>query len=275
MNAVNCPLAGSMGRVWKEYAKYQQARNKNKTAQKVYLKALVGENGNPGAVVKENERDELWDDFLQMMRRLHKDDTLSLQALKDAVQVEHGARAKVKDEPVENNVHVPLPTSVPLPDNIATVMKPGMEPAAKRARLEDVGGGMPFPSDTSAITASAVEAVALELLGKTSSIPPEVTAEWLATDGDAMPSRPEPPLFTPSPPRLSDPSGKELLGTENSLKLIQLLADESNGNLTGNAILQICQGCWMMSALKEREAAQCVKALDKKLVSTQTCSLFF
>jgi len=255
-SAVNCPIAGSMGRVWKEYAKFQQERNRNKTAQKIYLRALVGEGNNPAAVEKVQDQDDLWLAFLDMMKSLSEDEELTLQQLKDAVRAEHRVQnnSNVKAEPVEYE------------EPMVAEITAEIEQPAKRAKLEMSANT--FVPDRAVVSASTVEATASELLGRTKDIPAEITAEWLGRDGDHLPSRPEPPLFTPSPPRLSDPSGKDLLGTEMSLKLIRLLVGHSDGGIAGCAILDICRGCWMMTALKEREATKCIEALDKKLVST-------
>ena len=282
--AVNCPIAGTMGSVWSSYAKFQQERSRNKTAQKIYIRALVGENGVEAKVVSEQERDELWIEFFEMMQRLSQGDTLTMEQLKDAVRVEHKVPANlgnenastiaqqftVKAEPMDqyssDSNQVYAFTTTPQ----AAVLQ---EPMLKRAKLANSGG----ISETSVVSTASVEASASELSLRISAIPPEISAEWLARDGNSAPSIPSPPLFSPSPPRLSDPSGKELLGTEISLKLIQMLignngedAHDSSGlNVSGNAILEICKACWLMTALKEREAAKCTEALDKKLVSEE------
>jgi len=248
-----------MGIVWKEYSKFQQERNKNKTAQKIYLRALVGEGGGKvGAVTNVEEQDMLWQEFLSMMKRLNNDDGLTMQQLKDAVLSEHTpiTQTKVKAEPVEN-----------MGGGTQTLNTPSAEIGnpAKRVKL-DVSESLYRAPEAPVVSASTIEATSLELYGRAKYMPAEITAEWLAKDGDTPPSRPD-PLFNPSPPRLSDPSGSDLLGTDISLKLIRLLIGGADDNLTGSAILDICKGCWTMSALKEREAIKCTEALDKKLVS--------
>ena len=95
--AVNCPIAGTMGSVWSSYAKFQQERSRNKTAQKIYIRALVGENGVEAKVVSEQERDELWIDFFEMMQRLSQGETLTMEQLKDAVRVEHKVPANLRN----------------------------------------------------------------------------------------------------------------------------------------------------------------------------------
>mmetsp|Transcript_9238 Transcript_9238/g.17389 ORF Transcript_9238/g.17389 Transcript_9238/m.17389 type:complete len:368 (-) Transcript_9238:107-1210(-) len=154
------------------------------------------------------------------------------------------------------------------------------QPLAKRPKVQETaqgttaGGGSNIQSKP--ISANAIETFAHEILLKVTSIPPEITAEWLARDGNSLPSVPPMSLFSPSPPRLSDPSGKEMLGTEISLKLIRLLLGSASGdgenledggeNIIAGTILDVCKACWVMSALKEKEARMCTEALDKKLL---------
>ena len=69
--AIHCPVAGASGRVYAEYARFAIERNKRKTAQDVYLKALVQNNG--GAVQDEQDRGLLWNEFLEMMRTTNPD----------------------------------------------------------------------------------------------------------------------------------------------------------------------------------------------------------
>ncbi len=276
---MNCPVAGSMGRVWKEYAKFQEQRKRFKTAQKIYLRALVGvEAGKNAAVQNVEETEELWNLFLEMMKASKNDDTLTLQQLKDAVQKEHkvtdtSTTVIPKSEPDEvpsstaNNIYeIPLPTNDDMGGGIGQ-----QQPATKRQKITDVhvplpSAGVPLPPpEKPAVTAATVEASASTLLALIKNMPPEVTAEWLAMDGNALPSRPEPPLFSASPPKLGDASGKDLLGTEMSLKIIRLLIGTNGDGAAGSTMLDISRACWMMTALKEREAAKSVEALDKKL----------
>ncbi len=227
------------------------------------MRALVGDGGNAGLVTGAEDQDMLWEDFLSMMRRLNNDDGLSLQQLKDAVLSEHtftATQAKVKAEPAFETG-----------GGLAMETAPGgpsfeVENPAKRAKLDEIAYRVP---EAQILSASTIEATSMELYGRAKDLPAEITAEWLAKDGDTPPSRP-PPLFNPSPPRLSDPSGSDLLGTEISLKLIKLIIGGADGFM-GGAILDICRGCWMMTALKEREARECTEALDKKLVSFSYC----
>lgn len=269
-----------MGEVWGAYAKFQQERNRNKTAQKIYLRALIGDSNSDsrlrsGSVTKVEEQDVLWQDFLSMMKRLNNDDTLTIEQLQNAVSSEAPSNANT-------DASFNTGTQVKVEHEPVIMSEGGTEKLAKRARIDSNDasyynteplppahvpalGFVPIPRPI--VSASTVELTALELLGRTKDIPAEITAEWLAKDSDTLPLRPD-PLFNASPPKLSDPSGSNILGTEISLKLIRLLVGgPAAGSISGSAILDICQGCWMMTALKEREATTCTKALDEKLVS--------
>jgi len=280
--AVNCPIAGTMGIVWSSYAKFQQERNRNKTAQKVYIRALVGENEVHAKVANEQECHDLWKEFLEMMQSLNQGETLSMEQLQDAVRAEYNEALNVRNANTSANVQQGKVKAEPMnqyndSQQLYTFSQAPQaaeieEPMLKRAKLADANK-TPEPA---AVLIASVEAAASEIRLRISVIPPEITAEWLALDGNSLPSIPSPPLFSPSPPRLSDPSGKELLGTEISLKLIQMLISDGHGggvqdstdsNVGGNAILETCRACWLMTALKEREATACIIALDKKLVS--------
>ena len=52
---MNCPVAGSVGRVWLDYARFAQEREKLRTAQKIYLRALAGDKSVPAAVTDEQD----------------------------------------------------------------------------------------------------------------------------------------------------------------------------------------------------------------------------
>lgn len=119
-------------------------------------------------------------------------------------------------------------------------------------------------SKTHVVTVESVEAEAQELMKRTNqpTLPPEVAAAWMVRDGDAPPQPPEPPLFGPTPPKLSDPTGKDILGEELALSLMQCLLKPSGG-----AVLQVCRAMWTMTALQEQEATKTMDRLDQSLVS--------
>jgi tetratricopeptide (TPR) repeat protein len=83
--AVACPVGSLVGRVWLDYARFLEERGKLRSAQKVYLRALVDQEG--GKVKDEQDRDLLWNEFLEMMKANKPD--LTLEALKKAVEEEH------------------------------------------------------------------------------------------------------------------------------------------------------------------------------------------
>ena len=45
---------------------------------------------------------------------------------------------------------------------------------------------------------------------------PDLAAAWMLRDGNDLAQPPEPPLFEPSPPKLQDLTGKDILGVELS-----------------------------------------------------------
>ena len=95
--AINCPVAGQSGRIWSEYARFLEERGRPRTAQNIYLRALVGgggggEDGSGGGdprVMDPADRAALWDGFLRMMRSLRKNPDLTLDELKGAAKREH------------------------------------------------------------------------------------------------------------------------------------------------------------------------------------------
>lgn len=46
--ATNCPVAGRTGKIWIEYTQFLEERSRPRTAQKLYLRALVGEGSGEG-----------------------------------------------------------------------------------------------------------------------------------------------------------------------------------------------------------------------------------
>lgn len=301
-SAVNCPVAGSSGKIWSEYAKFQRERNRNKTAQKIYIQALVGENGQGGQVIDGNERYQLWLEFLDMMKKINQDESLTLEQLQEAVEVEQVATNRDTSNSSTANAtaaamtttsgiidpHASIVKTEPLMDNQSHIQDNLSQPLTKRAKVQEtsllssatVGNNFPAKSQ---LSSSSIEAYACEISMKVAAILPEITAEWMARDGNSLPSVPPVPLFSPSPPRLSDPSGKEMLGTEISLKLIRMLLgsvnssgdggevgenlDESeDDNIIADTLLDVCKACWVMTALKEKEASMCTEALDQKLL---------
>ena len=200
--AVRCPVAGSVGRVYAEYARFAVERNKRKTAQDVYLRALV-----KGAVTDEQDRELLWNDFLEMMRETKPE--LTLAALQQAVQQEAGGgTASSTDGGGEDDDD----------DRATTPQQSGVDPPAKRQKHQD-GTATAAESKTHVVTTENVEQEAKVLAeslrlssnskdggaGGPQQLPPEITAAWMSRDGNYPPQPPEFALFAPSPPKLSDP----------------------------------------------------------------------
>jgi hypothetical protein len=227
---VSCPIAGSVGRVWLDYARFAQDRDKLRTAQKIYLRSLQ-------AVMDEQDRDVLWSEFLEMMRQTNPD--LTMTELKKAVEEE---------------------AFVDTPDPVTSAADEDFERPEKRPRLDEPPT---METKTHVVMAEEVVAEATDLLMLTQSgLPPEISAAWFVRDGDSPPSPPR-SLFSASPPKLADPTGKEILGEKLALAVITRLLKDGQGTI----LLEVCRGLWMLTALKEKEAAKIIDTLDQSLVS--------
>jgi hypothetical protein len=169
-----------------------------------------------------------------------------------------------------------------LPDSVLSETGPGSDadgtlaqsPPAKRMKVEDpsaAGARSPYNPSTSreeskthVVTGESVEveaAVFAEIIQQ-KSLPPEVAGAWMIRDGNTTAQPPQPPLFGPSPPKLSDPTGKELLGADLALAVIERLLSSS-----GSLLLDICRGLWTLTALKEKEAKVSIDMLDKTMLT--------
>jgi len=279
--ATSCPIAGPMGSLWLEYARFQEERGRHRTAQNVYLRALVGNENDPAAVKDEASKKILWNEFLRMMRGQTKNPSLTLQELRDAVEKEHVAMMKSK--PLEADEAAVTAEAGKEEANVAIAgsdksLSSGEAPPSKRAKLDEadvpitkhdveVPAELPVPNENlGSVTAKEVEDEATALFSDMGKLSPELRAAWFARDGDSSPFRPEPPLFTPSPPKFSDASGKDILGDELALKLIRTLLEKSGSGERGSTILEVCQACWIMTAIKEREASKALEEMDKKMI---------
>jgi tetratricopeptide (TPR) repeat protein len=250
--AVECPLGGTVGRVWLEYARFLEERGKVRTAQQVFLRALVS-NGNTtsGAVQDEQDRNLLWNEFLELSRNTTENPDLTLKELELAIQEEHGQQ----DEETG--------------------------PASKRPRLgsssvvkqemfgdndeygdggDEDGGGPPIR--THVVTPSDVDLEIETLTEAIQNVPndPTFMAAWLVRDGDAPPQPPV-PLFEAAPPKLSDPTGKDLLGEELALAVVSRLLQPSGG-----VVLQVCRGLWMWTLLKEQQSQKARNRMDESIM---------
>jgi hypothetical protein len=123
------------------------------------------------------------------------------------------------------------------------------------------------PEETTTITPNSIDTAANVLFTASKNLPPDIETLWHARDGVSLPTRPEPPLFSASPPKLGDASGKDLVGNEAALRLLKMMvAKTADGKNLGSALLDLCEACWMMMALKEDEVAKSLAKLDEKIV---------
>ena len=253
-------MAGEVGKIWSEYTRFVEERGRPRTAQKLYLRALVGE-GEDGPSVKDGgDRALLWREFLRMMQTLRKNPRLTLEDLKRAVEQERVAQVGTAGEQS-------VVTSVQEEESKQCVEgRP-----AKRSRWDQKSTA---PSaDIQTVSASSIDTAAGVLMATSKNMPNEIEAAWHARDGGSLPSPPEPPLFTASPPKLGDPSGKDLIGNDAALKLLRMLtAKTHDGKSVGSALLELCHACWMMTALKEEETSKAYECLEKKIVRFLFCT---
>ena len=237
-----------------EYLHFLEERGRPRTAQKLYLRALVGEGEGP-LVKNVDEQNLLWNAFLRMMQSLRKNPDLTLEDLKGAVEQERGAQ-------VDNSV---APTQPEAPNtNSNDSSGNGLEQRpTKRSRWDKKS-----PEQIETLSAGSIDTAASVLFATSKNMPPEVETLWHARDGGSMPSKPEPALFNASPPKLGDPSGKDIVGVEIALKLLEMLtARTHDGKSLGSALLELCHACWMMTALKEEEYVKANEALEKKIAN--------
>ena len=282
--ATNCPVAGRTGKIWIEYTQFLEERSRPRTAQKLYLRALVGEGSGEGGdddnsgprVTDPADQALLWDGFLDMMRALRKTPDLTLEDLKKAVQKEHLGQSTpstvgTSDQTDAGGATPVLQASVATTAPASNSAEPPKEETdtmattrpAKRSRWDKKA-----PVETALVNASNIDTVTGIIASSSTNLPPEIETLWHARDGGSLPSRPEPPLFTASPPKLGDASGKDLIGNEAALKILQLLTLKTHDDkCLGSALLELCNACWMMTALKEEEVFKAQASLEEKIVS--------
>ncbi len=269
--AVNDEVVQSMGRIWLDYARYLEERNKYASAQKIYLRALTGGVDDKGAVTDETDREILWQEFLRMMQERRENPSLTLEELMAAVEEEKKVKASSGTTKQE---HMMLPNVEDALDSESFAYNASdgtdlSQRSGKRAKVE-ISSMSALSSEEIKATTQYIDSHCESLIQSIQLMPPEVQAAWVASDGNASPSCPE-PLFGPSPPKLSDASGKDIIGLDQALYLIQLLLKTNDGtpgaDLNGTILLQICKACWAMCAFKEAEAAKALADLDQEMVS--------
>lgn len=202
-----------------------------------------------------------------MMQTLKGNQSLKLEELKVAVDAEHVSQIPFRNKNVMINDHNTRDFSVE--DVHSKEVTGNVRLCNKHLWVTDICAEMNLLNkiSTGKITiANRIEDISIGLMKKTSVMSSELTAEWLVRDGNAPPTIPELPLFSASPPKLGDASGRDLLGTEVSLKLIKLLCKKSTNDESSSILLDICRGCWMLTALKEKEASQALDSMDKKMI---------
>ena len=260
-------MAGGTGEIWSEYAKFLEERERPKTARNLYLRALVGEDGGTPRLTHTPDQNMLWDGFLSMMRSLKKNPDLTLDELK-------GAARKDGNAAVADRIGSTTPTpdrmvSSPTVDGTTRYDAGDGSRPVKRSRWDaSSSAAVAPPVITEMMSAGSIDTTAGVILTASRNMPPEIEMLWLACDGGSIPSRPEPALFSASPPKLGDPSGKDLVGNEAALRILQILtATTHDGKSLGSAVLDLCHACWMMTAIKEEEATRAQESIEKKILA--------
>lgn len=247
--AVACPVASTVGRIWLDYARFQEDRGKLKAAQDIYMRALGGEN----PVTDEQDQELLWSEFLEMMKQSSPD--LTMEELQSAVAMEKGSS-------VVTHIGHPEPVASSITNETDS------SPPAKRPRVDSKSSASPLPPEaprkTHVVTGDSVhvEATAFAEILQDATLPPEISAAWMVRDGNDIPQAPEHPLFGPSPPKLSDPTAKDMLGVELSLDVTRRLLSPS-----GDVVLETCRGLWALQAMKEKMASTAIDTVNKSVIS--------
>jgi tetratricopeptide (TPR) repeat protein len=263
--AISCPVAGSLGRIYLDFARFAEDRQRLKKAQDIYMKALVGKDGQASAVTDEQDRHLLWQEFLEMMRKSNPQ--LTLLDLQQAAESERQVQSLITTDAPETDPSADLYDIDP-----SLQMTSLHEPLSKRLKTGyDAGDGLQMPpptqilqsSKTHVVTAESMETEASALVDtlQQSALPPDITAAWMIKDGNGPAVPPTPPLFDPSPPKLSDPTGKDILGLEMAVKLNRRLLESS-----GSLLLEVSRALWTLTALKEKECKTSLDTLDEDML---------
>ncbi len=271
-------MAGGVGKIWSEYAQFLEERGRPRAAQKMYLRALVGDEGGGSENATHEEprvndptdRSMLWNEFLRMMQSLRKNPNLTMEELQKAASKERLGQSVVDAEGTSGGQRSGQPTPDPQVSTSPALFDRSANQAdvARPAKRSRWGRQSPLEDVVESLNAGSIDAAAGILYATSINVPPEIQTLWLARDGGALPSRPEPPLFAASPPKLGDPSGKDLVGNETALRILKLLTAKSHdGKCLGSAVLDMCHACWMMTAIKEEEATKAQESLMSKIVS--------
>ena len=263
-NATKCPISGSVGRIWLDYARFLEDRSKVRSAQQVFLKALVGTDTTEGGMVQdEQDRSLLWSEFLTMMQTKANQPDLTLQSLKDAVQKEHTNQLdNIKEEQQPDVAGSSVAARDAMYDDLPVTKRPRLDSGSNNNPLPEVASSFSTTSRTHVITAEDVQVEEEALVDIVQSVrkDPLFVSTWMVMDGDGPPSIPI-QLFAAAPPKLSDPSGRDLLGDDLALKLVQRLL------ASGKAILSVAKGLWMLAGLTEEKTNKQLKSLDSSMAT--------
>lgn len=211
--------------------------------------------GNGPSVNKEKDRALLWNEFLRMIQTTRKNPNLTLEELKTSVETEVGRKVTASD-------HV-----LAAPEEVASMSTDADDAVEDTRPVKRSRWNKKEPEEIVTISPINIDTAANVLFTASRTMPPDIETFWYARDGGSQPTPPEPPLFTASPPKLGDPSGKDLVGNETALQLLRMMVVKtSDGKCLGSALLELCEACWMMMALKEEEVAKSRVNLEQKLV---------
>ncbi len=213
INSSAAILKNTIGRIYQEYTRFLFDRDKRKSAQEVFIKALVSNGSSTGAVQDEQDRDILWNDFLEMMQI--NNPNLTMKTLRQAMMEQYSNSTNDNNsKSVTSNDHRPPPSKR------QKVLGDNDDDYDAKNNSNDSDDAE--HSKTHVIMMESVEDEAMKLVQLWSSsillhdhnnnasnvmsgIPPDIMAAWISRDGNDIPHLPNPPLFAPSPPKLSDP----------------------------------------------------------------------
>jgi tetratricopeptide (TPR) repeat protein len=258
--AAQCPVARHNGRVWLEYARFAVERRKPKTAQDVFVRALAQEGGPDAPNLDEQDRQLLWSEFLDLTRNSTSNPALTMEELQAAIHEQNHQGGSIGGTVIADDSGVE-------PDAASSLSASG--PPLKRPRLAldsnaaNDGADEVGESRTYVVTEDEVqsEAAGLTDILSNSALPDEIYGAWMAMDGnDAHLSAP-PSMFQPAPPKLADPSGKDALGVDVALQLIQKLAEPG----VGSVVLEVCKALWTLQAVTEEAGASAIDRFDSDM----------
>lgn len=240
--AVEDPIVKHVGRVWLEYARFFEDRNKLQSAQNVYIRALIKE----ASLLEEQDQAFLWNEFLQMMQQTQPE--LTLKELQQAVEKEHGNASTsnaVEDSEDRPNKRARADWNPSSSDVLHHQQQQPIEQEEAKTHV--------VVEDSVAMEAKLFSEVLMTL-------PPDIAASWMIRDGSGPAQRPQPALFQPSPPKLTDPTAKDILGPRLAKQLIEHVV-----GTFGSVLLNVVEGLWTLQALKEKQTKAAMNQLDEKM----------